>query len=99
MCTSSNTATGPGTEQTYQALRVVADALDQPVCWLFKGAYHFVVGDGRTVAVCPESAGRFRLSACAWTRPASTVWVFAEDHARLASLVLELADEVTLSSV
>lgn len=79
---------------TDDALGVVAEVLGLDQCWLWQRAYHFSLGAGHTIAVCPESAGRLRIEACRWTRPAATLWTPADDLSRLAEIVKDLAGEL-----
>jgi hypothetical protein len=76
------------------ALLAVARVLDVHECWLYQRRYHFSVAYGWSIAFSPESAGRFRLEACRWTRPVDTVWVLADDDDRLAGAVIDLLDEI-----
>lgn len=81
----------PSEWATYQALDTVASILDASMCWRVGTSYHFRLNDdGETLAVTPDSAARFRLEACRWTRPGTTLWVRVGDHERLAALVEEL---------
>lgn len=73
-------------------LESVGRILDTDMCWLYQRKFHFAVpGEGCTLAVAEESAGRFRLEACRWTRPVVTLWALPNDEARLASVVRNLA--------
>lgn len=77
-----------------RALLLAADVLGERYCWLLRGAYHFRTGaDGWTISVTPESADRFRVSACRDAVPATTVWVIDGDDARLAELLADLRRE------
>lgn len=84
----------PAPDRTRLVLERMGELLDANVAWLYQRRYHFALGDGWTIALSPESAGRFRLEACRWTRPAATLWARAGDEDRLAGLVLELAAEI-----
>lgn len=82
----------PSPQATRVLLERIASLLGRDVCWLYQRRYHFVLEeDGWTLAVCEESAGRFRIEACRWTRPVATLWARADDEARLAAVVRELA--------
>ena len=97
--TRDSGADRPDLAATLGALDVVAAALDADVCWLYRGGYHFRLPlDDWTLALTPESAGRFRIEACHRTLPRSTVWVLAHDVARLAHVAREIADEAAVRS-
>lgn len=87
----------PDADATWRALRLLSRVLDTTICWHYQGAYHFKLEDGWTLALSPQSAGRFRLEACKWTRPVSTLYAFEGDDDRLASAALDLEDMVTRS--
>lgn len=86
----------PAADRTWTMLRAVGDLLGLDRCWLFQRAYHFSLDGhpGWTIAVTPESAGRFRLEACHWSRSRATLWTLADDDARLAGAVLELRAQI-----
>lgn len=89
---NSHNPTSPAPETISGTLRVVGDLLGREVCWLYQRRFHFPLDeDGWTIAIHPESAGRFRVEACRWTRPVITLWAHENDGARLADVVLELA--------
>lgn len=73
------------------ALDVAADALGLRVCYRHDGRYHFSLGEGRSIAVSSESAGRFRVEVCRLCRPVHTMWAFSHDLDRLAGLVRHLS--------
>lgn len=87
-------AATPSPEKTYATLLRVACVLGSPRCWLHERRYHFAVADGWTIAVSPESAGRFRLDACRYVRPVTTLWTLAGEDGRLAGCVLALRDQI-----
>lgn len=94
--TAKITCRPPDIGATLRALRLVSAALGETdVCWYYQGRFHFKLSDAWTLAVMPESAGRFRVEACRWTRPRATLWAFAGDDARLVSLVCDMRDVVT----
>lgn len=76
------------------ALDVVADVLGQRVCYRYLGAYHFSLGEGVSIAVSAESAGRFRIDRCRLCRSVHTMWAFPHDRDRLAGLVRHMAGDV-----
>jgi len=82
----------PAAAAVHDALLMVAVLLDQPVCWVYRRALHFVVADGVTVAVSPESAGRLRVDRCVATVPVATLWTRIDDGERLAGIVLDLSE-------
>lgn len=84
----------PAPDRTLRVLRVIGAELGLDRCWLYQRRYHFTLGDGWTIALSPESAGRFRVEVCRWTRPVDTLWTLAEDDDRLAGLVADLAGGV-----
>jgi hypothetical protein len=56
-------------------------------CWLYERRWHFSVGAGWTIALSPDSAGRFRLDACRHTRTVHSVWVLPCDRDALVGSV------------
>lgn len=87
----------PCTGVTFDALRFISDQLGVSVCFYLSGAFHFELGQrGWTLAVKPDSAGRFRVSVCEFAAEVSTKWVSTTDRARLARLVAE-ATEVMMN--
>lgn len=87
----------PSTDELDEALTSVAATLDRWMAYYVEGAFHFPLGGGWTIAVSAESAGRFKIDACHRTVPRSTMWVLAQDHARLASVAKRLSEQVTES--
>lgn len=84
----------PTKTQTYAAAIAVASALGLRIGYVIDGAYHFRLVDGWTISLSAEDAGRFRLEACRWTDPVSTLWSLSDDHERLAALATEMAAEI-----
>lgn len=85
----------PAPECTHRALELTAELLGVRVAYFYAGAYHFRVGARAwTIALTPESAGRFRIEACHWSRPAGSLFTLAADEDRLASVVTSLAREI-----
>lgn len=94
MHTALPTATHTTPEQTWPMLLRVGAIMGEPVCWLYEGEYHFRMAvDGWTLAVSPDDAGRFRVSACRGAVPTATVWVQAHDSSRLEAVVRELREQ------
>lgn len=81
----------PSPEGTRRTLERVGALLGADICWLYRRGYHFLLGDGRSIAIAPESAGRFRVESCEWARTVDTFWVRADDPSRLAEVVLKFA--------
>jgi hypothetical protein len=78
---------------TFDALRFVADQLGVSVCHYHRGAFHFALGrPGATVAIRPDSAGRFCVMACQYAVACDKKWVSSTDRARLARLVTEATE-------
>lgn len=94
IATTNLTAATPSDREVYAALVDVGRALGLEVAYWHEGRFHFAFDDGWSVAISPESACRFRLEACRWTRPVATLWSLSGDRERLAALVLEMRDEV-----
>lgn len=90
--TLSNTIEG---DPLYATLREVGRLLSLERCWLFQRSFHFSLGDGWTIAVRAESAGRMRVEGCRWTRPVCTLWLGVDDR-RLAGVVDEVRDMLTV---
>lgn len=79
--------------ELHSALRFVGDLLGVKVCWFYRGAFHFVVNRDRSVAIVPDTAGRYRVQTCHLTVVVDTKWVRTHDRARLAALVRDAAEE------
>lgn len=84
----------PSKTATYAAAVAVASALNERIAFVYRDAYHFKLGDGWTLALSSEDAGRFRLDACRWTDPVSSLWALSDDHERLAALAIDMAREI-----
>lgn len=94
MRTTDLLAATPAIDRIESTLQRVAELLDVDRCFLYRRSYHFSLGEGWTIAITPESAGRFRVAACKWSRPVVPFWTLATDVDRLAGLVLDLAGGV-----
>lgn len=84
----------PSDRDTYLTLVRVGALLGFRRVHHYHGRYHFAFGDGWSLAVSPESAGRFRVEACRWGHPEATLWTFADDDDRLGGVVLAVAEEI-----
>ena len=84
----------PTDRDTIRALRLVARALDVECAWHRRGVFYFPLSPRFSLAVSPDSAGRFRLSACYGTTETATVWTLAGDRHRLVALAQSLREEV-----
>lgn len=87
-------AAPPAIDRTESTLRRVGELLGVERCFFYRGSYHFPLGEGWSIAITPESAGRFCVASCSWSRPVIRYWTHATDDDRLAGLVLELAGGV-----
>lgn len=96
--TRHDTAATPSDARVFQALVAVAAELGERYTYWHRGSYHFSIVDGWTIAVTPESADRFRVEACRYGVPGSSLWSFSDDLARLAAVVVGLAREVRATS-
>lgn len=94
MRTTDLLAATPAIDRIESTLRHVAGLLDVDRCFLYRRSYHFSLGEGWSISITPESAGRFRVDACKWSRPVLRYWTLAQDEDRLAGLVLDLAGGV-----
>lgn len=93
MDTPVSLTTHPTPEQMWPVLLRISGLLQEPVCWLYEGGYHFRTGvDGWTLAVSPDSARRIRLSACRGAVPVATVWATVDDDSRLEAVVRDLQE-------
>jgi hypothetical protein len=87
----------PSRERIDRAVLLVAETLGERYCWLYRGAYHFRLGGDVTVAISADSVQRFRLDFCHGAEPRDTVWIRDGDDARLARVVLELAEAARIT--
>jgi hypothetical protein len=79
------------TSDLVDAVMTAARVLDTWICYASAGRYHFVLGNGRTIALSADSANRIRIEACLLTRPEVTMWTLAHRPDRLAGLVRRLS--------
>lgn len=84
----------PDTEDLADALYVAADALDVNTCYAVDGRFHFTLGAGWSIALSSDSADRIRIETCLRSTPRSTMWCMVASHARLAGLVVRMANQV-----
>jgi hypothetical protein len=84
----------PAPDRTLGTLERIGDLLGLSICWVWRRGYYFALGDGWTISITPESAGRFRVELSQFLVPRSTLWALAADEDRLAGVVLDLAREV-----
>lgn len=84
----------PTDRQTIEILRFVARVLETDAAYVFEGRFHFRLDSRWSVAISPESAGRFQVSVFRGARHRATLWVLAGDRDRLADLVLAAKAEV-----
>lgn len=89
------TASQPLHHQTIAALRLVGRVLEQDCAYVDGARFVFPLGDEWALAISPDSAGRFRISACFGLAEVATLWALAENPRRLADLALGLRREIT----
>jgi hypothetical protein len=70
-------------------LEVIADALEVDICWYYCGDFHFLLADGWTVSITPESADRICVETWFELRLRDRTWARSTDYNRLRALVLE----------
>jgi hypothetical protein len=92
MLTQTPHAPSPSPAETFSALQCIAGVLGMHTCWLYERRWHFSVGAGWTLALSPDSAGRFRIDTCWHTRTVSSLWVLPEDRDALADIMRALID-------
>lgn len=79
----------------WDALITTGDALDIERCWLHRKSFHFPLGDGRSLAITPDTAERIRVEVFdPRGESVGTRWVLPGDRERLTQVVNDLADEV-----
>lgn len=87
-------ATPPNTLDMAIACRIVGNALGT-VCAFGRGrAVYFELGGPWLLRLSPDSAGRFRVSACYGRTEVASLWCLAGDRERLAALARELPAEI-----
>jgi hypothetical protein len=84
----------PTSRDTIVALRVIARELGADCAWQHDGAFVFDLGGGWALRVRPDSAARFRLSACYGTAEVASLWSRVGDMGRLAALARSLQADV-----
>jgi hypothetical protein len=73
------------------AIYVAAEELDTWECYAHGDRYHFALGNGWSIALSSDSAGRIRCETCRLTRSVSTMWALAHRPDRLAGLVRRMS--------
>lgn len=94
MRTTDLLAAPPAVDRIESTLQLVGELLDADRCYLFRRSYHFPLGAGWSISITPDSAGRFRVARCSWSRPVVLYWTHAGDEDRLETLVRALAGGV-----
>lgn len=94
MRTTDLLAAPPAVDRIESTLQLVGELLDVDRVYLHRGHYHYPLGAGWSISITPDSAGRFRVACCSWSRPVLRYWTHARDTDRLAGLVRELAGGV-----
>jgi hypothetical protein len=94
MRTTDLLAAPPAVDRIESTLQRVAELLDADRCFLYRRSYHFPLGAGWSIAITPDSADRFRVARCSWSRPVLRYWTHVTDEDRLEGLVRELAGGV-----
>jgi hypothetical protein len=94
MRTTDLLAAPPAVDRIESTLQLVGELLDVERCFAYRGHYHFPLGAGWSIAITPDSAGRFRVARCSWSRPVVRYWTHARDEDRLEELVRALAGGV-----
>lgn len=84
----------PLDRQTIAALIVIGRALDQDAASVDGERFIFPLSAEWALALSPDSAGRFRVSACYGRTEVATLWSLAEDRRRLADLATGLRQEI-----
>lgn len=78
---------------TFDILRAVSDQLGVSVCYYLRGWFHFELArPGLTLAVKPDSAGRYCVAVCEYAARRDIKWVSSTDRARLARIVAEATE-------
>lgn len=90
----SMTTNRPLDRETVAALRLVGRVLDQDCAYVDGDRFVFPLGDEWAMAISPDDAGRFRISACYGTTEVATLWALAKDPRRLADLAGGLRREI-----
>lgn len=84
----------PNDRSLIAALRCVGEALGTTVAYVHAGRFYFRLDSRWSLAISPDSAGRFRLDACQGVRVRATMWARAGDRDRLADLAQSAQAEV-----
>lgn len=84
----------PNDRSLIETLRFVGERLGTNVAYVHGGRFHFRLDSRWSLAISPDSAGRFRLDVCRGVRDRATMWVRAGDRDRLAELAQSAQAEV-----
>jgi hypothetical protein len=84
----------PLDRETVAALRMVGRVLGQDCAYVDGDRFVFPLGDEWALAISPDDAGRFRISACYGLTEVATLWSLAKDPRRLADLARGLRREI-----
>jgi hypothetical protein len=83
-------------QRTAKTLALAAKMLRVERGFYHLGKVHIPLGDGDTLALSADSAGRMRIDYCSRGRVRDTRWVIDGDERRLARVVDDLAGRVTM---
>lgn len=84
---------------TLTALMLIGRVLDAPCAFERDGAFYFELDGPWLLRVLPDSAARFRLSACYGTTEVASLWCRCGDPGRLAALARGLRTEAAALAV
>lgn len=88
----------PPDKHLITALRLTGRVLGTDAAYALDGRFHFPVDGPWTLALSPDDAGRFRLSAFYGRTEVATLWCLERDRRRLADLALDLRREIAALS-
>lgn len=88
------TTNRPLDRDTVAALRLVGRVLGATCAYVDGERFVFPMSAGWALAISPDSAGRFRVSACYGRTEVDTLWSRAKDPRRLADLAEGLRREI-----
>lgn len=91
---TTQNAARPTVDQFASALRIVGANLGAGHAdYCFEGRFQFPLGNGWSLVISPEDAGRIRLDACLRGRPRATMLCAVSNETRLAELAVAARDE------